>query len=154
MSGVQLPKVYLYRRIVLAKLFIDKHFAEKINLGDISGEAFFSKFHFIRLFKMAYGKTPHQYLTHVRIEKAKLLLQTGITVTDVCFSVGFDGISSFTKLFKRMVKVTPSIYQQQQKARQVEISKAPLKFVPGCFAEQYGWTEKSQFSTTDPGNES
>jgi AraC-like DNA-binding protein len=150
MSSGQLPKVYLYRRIVLAKLFIDEHFAEDIDLNDISGEAYFSKFHFIRLFRMAYGKTPHQYLTHVRIENAKLLLQTDTTVSDVCFSVGFDGISSFTKLFKRIVKITPSVYQAQQKARQLEMNKAPLKFVPGCFAEQHGWKEKSQFSTSDP----
>src|SRR5690349_15149544 len=122
MSSGQLPKVYLYRRIVLAKLFIDEHFAEDIDLDDISGEAYFSKFDFIRLFRMAYGKTPHQYLTHVRIEKAKLLLQTDTTVSDVCFSVGFDGISSFTKLFKRIVNVTPSVYQAQQKARQLEMS--------------------------------
>ena len=153
MPAGQLPKVYLYRRIVLAKLFIDEHFAEDINLDNISGEAFFSKFHFIRLFKMAYGKTPHQYLTHVRIENAKLLLQTETTVADVCFSVGFDGISSFTKLFKRIVKVTPSLYQQQQKARKSEISKAPLKFIPGCFAAHNGWDEKSQFSTNESGNQ-
>lgn len=65
----QPPKIYLYRRIVLAKLFIDEHYAEDIDLDAIAGEASFSKFHFIRLFKMAYGKTPHQYLTRVRIEQ-------------------------------------------------------------------------------------
>jgi AraC-like DNA-binding protein len=65
------PKVYLYRRIVQAKLFIDTHYADKIDLEHISDEAYFSKFHFIRLFKSIYGKTAHQYLTFVRIEKAQ-----------------------------------------------------------------------------------
>lgn len=134
-----LPKIYLYRRIVLAKLFIDKHFDENIDLTDISGEAFFSKFHFIRLFKKAYGKTPHQYLTWVRIENAKLLLQTNATITEVCYAVGFDGVSSFTHLFKRVTKVTPSFFQQQQHQRDMEIGKSPLKFIPNCFAEQKGW---------------
>jgi AraC-like DNA-binding protein len=139
------PKIYLYRRIVQAKLFIDDHFADSINLGDIADEAFFSKFHFIRLFKMTYDKTPHQYLTLVRIEKAKLLLQTNRSIADVCFFVGFDSVSSFTGLFKRITTMTPSIYQQQQLIRRNEINNAPLKFIPNCFAEQKGWTKNSNF---------
>src|SRR5688500_9973842 len=139
MPPEQIPKIYLYRRIVLAKLFIDGHFADNIDLDAIAGEAAFSKFHFIRLFKMAYGKTPHQYLTLVRIEKAKLLLQSENSVTDVCFSVGFDGISSFTHLFKRFTRLTPSAYQQLQRHRRQQIAEAPLKFIPVCFAEQKGW---------------
>jgi AraC-like DNA-binding protein len=139
MPAEQIPKIYLYRRIVLAKLFIDDHFAGNINLDAIAGEASFSKFHFTRLFKMAYGKTPHQYLTLVRIEKAKLLLQGQSSVTDACYSVGFDGISSFTHLFKRFTQLTPSAYQQQQRKRQEEMASAPLKFIPGCFVVQKGW---------------
>lgn len=145
MNEDHLPKIYLYRRIVLAKLFIDKHFSESIDLNDIAGEAFFSKFHFIRLFKMAYGKTPHQHLTHVRIEKAKLLLQSELPVKEVCFSVGFDSESSFTHLFKRITKLTPSLYQQQQLLRKMEIAKTPLKFIPCCFAEHNAWIKDRNF---------
>jgi len=133
------PKIYLYRRIVQAKLFIDSHFHDNIDLGAIADEAFFSKFHFIKLFKKTYDKTPHQYLISVRIEKAKLLLQTGMAVADVCFSVGFESISSFTGLFKRLSSITPSQYQKDQLKRKTEISMTPLKFVPNCFAEQKGW---------------
>ena len=137
MSSTQIPKIYLYRRIVLAKLFIDEHFAEQIELSQIAGEASFSKFHFIRLFKMAYGKTPHQYLTHVRIAKAKLFLKAEMPITEVCFSVGFDSESSFTHLFKRITKSTPSAYRQQQRIRKSAIQETPLKFVPACFAKYY-----------------
>ena len=52
------PRSYLYRRIVLAKLYIDANYAENINLDLVAGEAHFSKYHFIRLFKQAYSKTP------------------------------------------------------------------------------------------------
>ena len=76
----QYPKIYLYRRIVQAKLFIDEHFGNNIDLDNIADEAYFSKFHFIRLFKTIYNKTPHQYLTIVRIEKAKMLLKTAVPV--------------------------------------------------------------------------
>jgi len=139
------PKVYLYRRIVKAKLFIDDNYACAIDLGDIADEAFFSKFHFIRLFKKTYGKTPHRYLTYVRIEKSKLLLKDEASVSEACYAVGFDSISSFTGLFKRMVGQTPSIYQQQCLNKNQEIKAIPLKYVPNCFAEMNGWIKKSNF---------
>lgn len=67
MSAEHYPKVYLYKRIVQAKLFIDQHYAKPIDVSNISDEASFSKFHFLMRFKKIYGKTPHQYLTRVRI---------------------------------------------------------------------------------------
>lgn len=143
MTTERFPKIYLYRRIVQAKLFMDTHFADNINLDMIADEAYFSRFHFIRLFKMVYGKTPHQYLSTVRIENAKLLLQTNLTIADVCFSVGFESVSSFSGLFKRVTSKTPSVYQQEQLLRQIEINKDPLNFIPGCFAEKKGWTKNS-----------
>lgn len=136
-----LPKQYLYRRIVLAKLFIDANFSQPIHLDTISSEAHFSKFHFIRLFRKAYGKTPHQYLTWLRIEQAKLLLASGMPVCDVCFNVGFEEASSFTHLFKRSTGVTPSLYQQQQLERKERIRLQPFAFVPNCFVEQNGWNK-------------
>ncbi|WP_210465785.1 helix-turn-helix transcriptional regulator [Rufibacter roseolus] len=139
------PKFYLYSRIVKAKLFIDSNYHQNLDLENISDEASFSKFHFIRLFKSIYGKTPHHYLTQVRIEKAKHFLQSNCTVTDTCFKVGFDSITSFTGLFKKTVGKTPSEYQQLYCLRQDQIKAQPLRFIPGCFASQKGWAEKSNF---------
>ena len=142
MTTEQYPKVYLYQRIVQAKLFIDSKYADKIDLDNISDEAYFSKFHFIRLFKKIYGKTPHQYLTFVRIEKATQLLRTDKPVTEVCYAVGFDSLSSFGSLFKRIVGVSPSAFLEEQQQMKIQILKSPLKFVPGCFVHQNGWDEK------------
>jgi AraC-type DNA-binding domain-containing proteins len=133
------PKIYLYQRIVQAKLFIDTHFGSEIDLSNIANHATFSKFHFIRLFKTIYGYTPHQYLTKVRIENAKKLLQKEISVTDTCFTVGFSSLSSFSGLFRHYTKVSPSAYQQEFKKRRELIKKVPLQFIPNCFAEQKGW---------------
>jgi AraC-like DNA-binding protein len=133
---MEYPKVYLYRRIVQAKLFIDADYMHPIDLDNISEEASFSKFHFIRLFKQAYGKTPHQYLVHVRIEKAKELLRNNIAVTDACFSVGFESPGSFSTLFKKMTGLSPSAYLIQQQGRKNTIQRAPLLFIPGCFSLQ------------------
>ena len=139
----EFPKIYLYRRIVQAKLFIDSHFHEEIQLSDTADEALFSKFHFIRLFKTIYGKTPHQYLIYVRIENAKLLLQSTMSVTDVCYDIGFESVSSFTGLFKRKVGMSPSEYQAHQHKLLADIAKMPLKFIPNCFAEKKGWSKNS-----------
>lgn len=135
------PKVYLYRRVVQAKLFIDQHYAGQIDLNAISDEASFSKFHFIRLFRDSYGKTPHQYLKHVRIEQAKELLKKGMPVSEVCYAVGFDSVSSFSGLFSRTVGSSPSAFMAQYQQMQQKIRQAPLFFVPGCYAYQHGWTE-------------
>ncbi|HEV8134142.1 MAG TPA: AraC family transcriptional regulator [Pyrinomonadaceae bacterium] len=136
MPAETLPKLDLYRRIVQAKLFIDDNFAEPIDAGDIADEACYSKFHFIRTFKTIYGRTPHQHLTHVRVEKAKEMLELGTSVTDTCFAVGFDSLGSFTRLFKSRVGFTPSEYQRQQIERKEQIRQEPLRFIPGCFAMQ------------------
>jgi AraC-like DNA-binding protein len=139
------PKIYLYKRIVQAKLFIDTHFSDDIDLNNIADEACFSKFHFIRLFKNIYGKTPHQYLTSVRIESSKELSQKDYSVAETCLAVGFDSVSSFTALFKRYTNLCPSEYQQHFKKRRQEIEKEPLQFIPNCFAEHKGWRQKSNF---------
>lgn len=136
-------KMYLYKRVVQAKLFIDQHYPENNDLNNIADEASFSKFHFIRLFKKIYGKTPHHYLTQVRIDHARLLLVKEITVSEVCFSVGFGSVTSFTGLFKKLVGVTPSAYQQQQQKRNAAMQVQPLQFVPNCFSQMQGWIKNS-----------
>jgi AraC-like DNA-binding protein len=135
------PKQYLYRQIVRAKLFIDENFAAAIDLDAVAGEACFSKFHFARLFKEIYGRTPHQYLTQVRVQRAKELLAQGEPVAKACFSVGFDSVSSFAGLFKRRVGSTPAAFQAEQLKKRSELSTVPLRHVPDCFARKSGWKE-------------
>lgn len=144
MTG-EYPKIYLYKRIVQAKLFIDSNYGEKIDLNNISNEASFSRFHFIRLFKSIYGFTPHQYLVRVRMVHAKKLLEKGSAISDVCFEVGFDSLTSFTGLFKRYNHISPSQYRKEVLERQKKMRTQPLGFVPSCFAEKKGWLKKSNF---------
>jgi AraC-like DNA-binding protein len=146
MINEEYPKIYLYRRLVQAKLFIDAHYADNIDLDNIADEAYFSKFHFIRKFKNIYRKTPHQYLIFVRIEKAMELLKTGIPVSEVCYAVGFESLGSFSGLFKRIVGTTPSTYSMQQQITKAQMAESPLTFIPGCIAEKNGWTKKIAIS--------
>lgn len=76
MNTYDYPNAYLYRRILKAKMYIEESYAEPIDINRIAEAGFFSKYHFIRVFKKIYGKTPYQYLTFMRIEKAKLMQQS------------------------------------------------------------------------------
>ena len=128
------PKMYLYKRLVQAKLFMDHHYAEEIDLNKISDEACFSKFHFIRLFKSVYGKTPKQYLADVRIEKAMHLLMNDMHVNEACEKVGFESITSFTTLFKKHTGCSPAAWRKEILFQQKERTRQPLRYIPGCFS--------------------
>lgn len=145
MNANEYPKVYLYKRVVQAKMFIDKNYADPLDLSVVSDEAAFSKFHFIRLFKKIYGMTPHIYLRKVRLEHARKLLEQGFSVLEACNEVGFESIGSFTTLFKRMNGLAPSAYRQLRMNHQHQIVLRPIQFVPHCFALSNGWKKKSNF---------
>jgi AraC-like DNA-binding protein len=108
------PHDDLTKQIVQSKLYIDKHFSEHINLDKIARKALVSKFHFIRVFKKYYGRTPNQYMQEVRIDKAKKLLQKGSSIDEVCNAIGFASKTSFISLFKRMTGLTPMTYQNKK----------------------------------------
>ena len=135
----QYPRQYLYLQIVRAKLFIDENFDKPIDLDKIADAACFSKFHFVRTFRSIYGRTPHQYLTQVRIDRSKELLADGETVAAACFKVGFDSITSFTGLFKRRTGMTPRQFQNERLEFKEGVAAKPLVYIPGCFAEKKGW---------------
>lgn len=108
------PHDDLTKHIIQSKLYIDRHFSENINLDKIASKALVSKFHFIRVFKKYYGRTPNQYLQEVRIEKAKKLLQKRKTIDEVCYAIGFTSKTSFISLFRKMTGKTPLAYQNKK----------------------------------------
>jgi AraC-like DNA-binding protein len=71
----------------------------------------------LRLFKKHYGLTPRQYLIDKRIEKSKEQLINGMSVTETCFAVGFESLSSFSTLFKTKTGKPPSEFQKEQFSR-------------------------------------
>ena len=84
-----------------------------INLPDISAQANLSPYHFLRVHKLAYGETPHEFLTRLRIDRAKTLLARGShNVTEACFEVGFSSLGSFSTLFNQRVGLSPSEYRR------------------------------------------
>lgn len=95
-----------------AKRYIDTNFAEEINLALLSRREHVSKYYLIRIFKRYHGITPRQYLINKRIEQAKLLLRSGKPVSEVCYTVGFASINSFSTLFKAKTTMPPSTYRK------------------------------------------
>ena len=100
-----------YAYIRQSKAFMEKYHNEKIELNDIAAAAFMSRFHYIRIFQQVYGRTPRQFLKDLRIEKAKELLRKGHPVTEVCTSVGYDSVPTFSKVFKSGTGYSPKVYQ-------------------------------------------
>ena len=127
----------IYQRVVTAKLFIDDNFSEPIDLKEISEKAFLSRFHFHRLFTRIYRKTPHQYLTRKRIDKAKDLLAENKAVSDVCTEVGFESIGSFSILFKKEIGFAPQYYRNMAWLKKQQAKEQPKRFIPHCYIEGY-----------------
>lgn len=135
----------LYERIVRAKLFIDDHYASPLDLDKLSSEACFSKFHFLRLFKRTYNKTPYQYLSERRIEKAKEKLKSDhATISEVCEEVGFESNTSFTAKFKEYTGETPAVFRLRALQTLKQNKEQPTHFIPNCFRSQFS-AENSNF---------
>jgi AraC-like DNA-binding protein len=111
---------------------MDRRFADPLDLDQMASEAGFSKFHFARTFKDAYGETPANYLTRRRVERAKDLLRSAnLTVTEVCMLVGFSSLGSFSSRFSELVGMSPRAFQRAAAAR----GGAPP--IPGCFMMEW-----------------
>jgi AraC family transcriptional regulator len=106
----------LYRRLHRAKEFIAASFEEPITVDKMAGVACLSTNHFLRTFQQAFRQTPHQFLTAQRLERARwLLLHTDLPVTEVCLSVGFESLGSFSSLFRRKLGVSPEKFRQTKR---------------------------------------
>ena len=131
----------IYQRIVTAKIYIDEHFQETIDLEQISQKAFFSRFHFHRIFTKVYKITPHQYLTKIRLEAAKKMLEKeGISVTEVCNYIGFESLGSFSSLFRKKSGYSPQYYRNIAWLKKKLTKEQPKRFIPHCFIDQYKFT--------------
>jgi len=142
MNKKSVPNIYIYKQIVDAKLFIDANFQKKIDLETIATKACFSKFHFHRVFKECYKKTPLEYLTHLRLNESKILLSQGFSIQEVCYSVGFESTSSFIKLFKKNELVTPMVFSKTAKTKREKLNESPLSYIPINYARYLGWRTK------------
>jgi transcriptional regulator GlxA family with amidase domain len=132
--GVRLLHDDVFRPLSLALDYLQEHQAEPLSLTELARQAALSRYHFLRLFRQAFGATPHQYLIRVRVERAKALLAAGRgSVTEVCFEVGFSSLGSFSALFTQRVGSPPSEWRRRiWQVAQPPYGLAQLT-IPWCF---------------------
>lgn len=95
-----------------AKKYIEKHYREPIRLEDIAENLQVSPFYLSRIFSRESDFSLFEYLTDIRLDAAKQLLQEGrYIVADVAQMVGYDNSNYFSKVFKRRVGCTPTQYR-------------------------------------------
>ncbi|MEK5029347.1 response regulator [Paenibacillus sp. FSL M7-1046] len=94
---------------------IGERYADNLTIADIAAGVYLSPTYVRLLYKQETGETVFEYLTKVRIEKAKMLLRDPQNkFYEVCYAVGYTDPSHFSKLFKKMTGSTPSAYREQQ----------------------------------------
>ena len=102
---------------------MDRAYAEPLDVRAVAAVAHISEAHFSRSFRAVFGETPHRYLQRRRVERSMFLLRdTGRSVTEVCFDVGFASLGTFSRTFRVIVGETPSGYRR---------GHGPV-VVPGC----------------------
>jgi AraC-like DNA-binding protein len=105
-------------RLRLAKDMIDMALADPLEVRGVAAYAGYSRFHFIRAFRAAYGETPGDYLRRRRMERAADLLAAGnLTVREVAELVGFTSLAAFSRRFKAHAGVAPSVHQRRMAER-------------------------------------
>lgn len=93
--------------------YLRTNYQDEINLQEIADRFFLSKEYISRKFKQQYGETLTDYLTKIRMEKAKeLLANEHLKIYEVAYNVGYQNEKYFSKVFKKVVGITPNEYKQ------------------------------------------
>ena len=99
------------REIQAACDYMESNDTETITLADLSKVSGLNKYTLLRSFTMQRGITPYQYLSTIRVNKAKRLLEAGVSPIEAAMQSGFTDQSHFTRFFKTFIGLTPKLYQ-------------------------------------------
>ena len=128
------------RHLLRAKDLADARYSEPLDVDALACAAGLSRAHFSREFRRAFGESPHGYLLTRRLERAAALLRsTDRSVADICVSVGWQSVGSFTTSFTRTFGVSPSVYRARFPPA------ANYALVPACVLRFYGRPQRSTF---------
>ncbi len=98
--------------ILKAQEYIEKHFYEKLNVEELADYFALSRRNFIRKFKKATKNLPSEYIQRVKMEAAKKKFETSFNnVSEVMYTVGYNDMKSFRKIFKKVTGLTPNGYR-------------------------------------------
>jgi len=91
--------------------YMERCYTETITLADLSNVSGLNKYTLLRSFTKQRGITPYQYLSAIRVDKAKKLLGAGVSPIETALQTGFTDQSHFTRFFKNFIGLTPKMYQ-------------------------------------------
>ena len=111
----------LYRRLYRGRDFLLSCYDQPLSVAAVARVAALSPFHFQRMFKLAFQRTPMRFLQETRLEAARgMLVRTGDDITSVCLAVGFESLGSFSWLFRKRFGVSPRAFRAQNENRRIE----------------------------------
>lgn len=99
-------------RLRRAQAMIRARCTDALTLDEMAAQACMSRYHFVRAFKRAVGLTPHAWQLDQRIQRARGLLDQGMSLADAALHLGFADQSHFQRAFKQRVAATPGDYQR------------------------------------------
>jgi len=136
-SATGAPRSEAWPGLERAKLHLEAHFDKRLTLAHLARIARCSPFHLIRAFRDAYRETPHRYQVRQRIDRAKVLLaESELSVTEICFAVGFESLGTFSSRFRSLSGWAPSVYRARVLAQRIQ----PRGFIPDCYVRQFHLT--------------
>jgi AraC family transcriptional regulator len=94
--------------IRIVRDYIHQHLAADLSITELGKLLNLSAFHFARMFKASVGVSPHRFILAQRVERATLLLGTGLPLSDIAVIVGFSSQAHFTKVFRELTGITPA----------------------------------------------
>lgn len=102
------------KRLAVVLNYIHKNLHEPISIDLLASLSYLTKDHLIRIFKSHLGSTPGKYINRKKIEKAQLMIIIGSpSIQQLAFSLGFENVSYFNRLFKKLTGETPSSYKKR-----------------------------------------
>lgn len=109
-----------------AKDFFDKNYATITNIEEVCENLHINKFYLTHIFKQQLGMPPIRYLQIKRMEKAKSLLATNLSISEIAERCGYSDKAYFCRAFKKVEQVSPLAYRRQLKSRSPLIERDPL----------------------------
>lgn len=102
----------LFKRVSSAQGYVLDHFATPLSLNTLATVACISPYHLLRLYKQLYGVPPHQHILQLRIEKAQKMLRAQYSCSEIAFELSFSDRRAFSRVFRKMVGVTPEVWRK------------------------------------------